>query len=95
MMHIMKPGKKGIRKSMIANRYLGKSNFERYDYVQYKNLKGFISGSTNGNAVLKDIDYNKIIDKVIHPKYLKLIRKKQNGFIIQSEKLNELNNIEK
>jgi len=94
-MHVIKPGKKGIRKSMIANRYLGKSNLERYDYVQYKDLKGFISGSTHGNAVLKDINYNKIIDKAIHPKYLKLIRKKQDGFIIQTENLNELNNIEK
>ena len=53
------------------------------DYVQFRNKKGFITGSSNGDATVKDI-YGKIClgQKRITVRKLKLIRHQQGQYLV-------------
>jgi len=74
-MHVHNYAKGGIRRSNIASKYLKGSLFKKDDFVLYNGMKCFISGSTNGYAVLKDINGNKLVKNSVTVKKLKLIRR--------------------
>lgn len=83
-LHVMKPSKGGIRRSTVASHWIGKSRLQRYDFVQYGNIKAFISGSTNGRPVLRNMDWTLAVDKSsVSAKSVKLIYRKKGSFIIQ------------
>jgi len=74
-MHVHNYTKGGIRRSNIAPKYLKGSQFKKDDFVLYNGMKCFISGSTHGYAVLKDINDNKMVKTAVTVKKLKLIRR--------------------
>ena len=60
------------------------------DYVQYRNKKGFITGSTNGSVTVKDIyGKNCIGQSSITVRKLKLIRHQQGQYLV--DRLKNLN----
>jgi len=73
-LHVHNYAKRGIRRSNIAPKYLKNSQFKKDDFVLYNGMKCFISGSTNGYAVLKDINGNKLVKSAVTVKKLKLVR---------------------
>ena len=62
-LHVMKPGKGGSRRSTIAPHKIGGSRFQRLDAVQWNGIEAFISGSTGGRPVLRDIYGNRVTEK--------------------------------
>jgi len=74
-MHMHNYTKGGIRRSNIAPKYLKNSQFKKDDFVLYNGMRCFISGSTNGYAVLKDINGNKLVKSSVAVKKLKLVRR--------------------
>jgi len=73
--------KGGIRRSNIAPKYLKDSQFKKDDFVLYNGMKCFISGSTHGYAVLRDINGNKLVKSSVTVKKLKLIRRSSGQFL--------------
>jgi len=73
--------KGGIRRSNIAPKYLKNSQFKKDDFVLHNGKKCFISGSTNGYAVLKDINGNKLVKNSVTVKKLKLVRRLSGQFL--------------
>ena len=59
-LHVHVPTKGGRRRSASASHWIGKSRFQRYDTVMWNGIKAFISGSTGGRPILRDIDWNLI-----------------------------------
>ena len=55
-LHVFNPKKGGVRRSAIANHWIGKSRLQRFDSVEWNGVKCFIFGSTHGRPVLRDID---------------------------------------
>jgi len=86
-LHVMKTGKKGARRSKVASHKIGRSRFQRYDMVMHEGKECFISGSTGGRPVLKDIDWNRVTEKQsVNVKEIKFVRRMRNGIIIQKVK---------
>ena len=82
-LHVAKYTKGGKRRSTVANKKIKNSHFRKGDYVQHQNKKGFITGSSNGDATVKDI-YGKIClgQKKITVRKLKLIRHQQGQYLV-------------
>ena len=82
-LHVVKYTKGGIRRSAVANKKINNSHFRMGDYVQHQNKKGFITGSTNGSATVKDI-YGKdcLGQNSITVRKLKLIRHQQGQYLV-------------
>lgn len=59
-LHVCNPKKGGIRRSSVANHWIGKSRLQRYDSVEWNGVRCFIFGSTNGRPILRDIDGNAV-----------------------------------
>jgi len=79
-LHVHNYTKGGIRRSNIAPKYLKSSQFKKDDFILYNGMRCFISGSTNGYAVLKDINGNKLVKNSVTVKRLKLIRRLSGQF---------------
>lgn len=55
-LHVCNPKKGGIRRSAVASHWIGKSRLQKYDSVEWKGVRCFVFGSTNGRPVLRNID---------------------------------------
>ena len=83
-LHVCNPKKGGIRRSAVANHWIGKSRLQRYDTVEWNGRRGFISGSTNGRPILRDIDWTLITPTdSVNSNAVKFIRRNK-GMLIQS-----------
>lgn len=60
-LHVCNPKKGGIRRSVVASHWIGKSQLQRFDSVEWNGVKCFIFGSTHGRPVLRDIDGKSVI----------------------------------
>ena len=82
-LHVAKYTKGGKRRSTVAKKKINNTHFRMGDYVQYRNKKGFITGSTHGAATVKDI-YGKscLGQDSITVRKLKLIRHQQGQYLV-------------
>ena len=89
-LHVVKYYKGGKRRSTVAKKKINNTHFRMGDYVQYRNKKGFITGSTHGAATVKDI-YGKscLGQDSITVRKLKLIRHQQGQYLV--DRLKNLN----
>ena len=55
-LHVYNPKKGGIRRGAVASHWIGKSRLQRYDSVEWNEIKCFVFGSTNGRLILRNID---------------------------------------
>jgi hypothetical protein len=86
--------KGGVRRSASASYWLngGKPSksgamFTMFDKVKFNGIVCFISGSSNGYAALRDINWNKIdgCKTVVTVNKLLLISRKYGGFIVEKK----------
>lgn len=84
-LHILKPTKGGVRRSNLAAHWIGKSQLQQYDYVEWNGYKAFISGSQNGRPYLKNFDDKYIMTPKasVNAKTVKFIRRKRGSMIIE------------
>lgn len=94
VLHIQKFSKGGVRRSASAPYWLngGKPSksgamFTMFDKVKFNGIVCFISGSSNGFASLRDINWNKIdgCKTVVTVNKLLLISRKYGGFIVEKK----------
>ena len=94
VLHIQKFSKGGVRRSASAPYWLngGKPSksgamFTMFDKVKFNGIVCFISGSSNGYAALRDINWNKIdgCKTVVTVNKLLLISRKYGGFIVEKK----------
>ena len=82
-LHVCKPAKHGIRRSAVASHWIGKSRLQRYDYVEWNGKYGFISGSSHGRPILRDIDGTLITPTAsVNAKAVRFINRNK-GFLMQ------------
>jgi len=79
--HVHNYIKGGIRRSNIAFKYLKNSQFKKDDFVLYNGMRCFITGSTNGYAVLKDINGSKQVKSAVTIKKLNFVRRPVGQFL--------------
>lgn len=85
-LHVVNPKKGGIRRSTIASHKIGKSRFQRFDMVRWKNKKCFIFGSTHGNVILRDIDGIKVHDKqAVSVKTINFLKRIKNNILVEEK----------
>ena len=83
-LHVANPKKGGIRRSAIASHKIGKSRFQRFDMVRWKGRECFISGSTGGRPVLRDIEGVKMHDKqAVNVKTIKFLKRLKNNILVE------------
>lgn len=81
MFAIQKRG--GVRRSCIASHKIGKSRFQRHDMVRWKGKECFISGSTKGRPILRDIEGIKMNDKQsVNIKTVKFLKRIRNNIAV-------------
>ena len=94
VLHMQKFSKGGVRRSASASYWLngGKPSksgamFTMFDKVKFNGIVCFISGSSNGYAALRDINWNKIdgCKTVVTVNKLLLISRKYGGFIVEKK----------
>lgn len=91
-LHVTKPKKCGIRRSCIASHKIGKSRFQRYDMVRWKGMDCFISGSTNGRPVLRDIDGLQVVNQPsVNIKTIKFLKRLKNNILMEEKNFRKLN----
>ena len=91
-LHVTKPKKCGIRRSCIASHKIGKSRFQRYDMVRWKGMDCFISGSTNGRPVLRDIDGLQVANQPsVNIKTIKFLKRLKNNILMEEKNFRRLN----
>lgn len=96
-LHVFKPAKGGKRKNEVAPHWIGKTQLQQYDVVEWNGHKAFISGSTNGRLYLKDIQGNYITTyesgakKSVNAKQVKFVRRKCGSMVIDVLVKNEMN----
>ena len=86
-MYSEKTHKRMWRQSHRAVKKIGGSKFRNGDYVRYKSTYGFIYGSSNGKAILKDINNVESVleghdGNVITTNKLIFIRHQQGQFLV-------------
>lgn len=82
-LHVANPKKGGIRRSTIASHKIGMSRFQRFDMVRWKGRECFISGSTGGRPVLRDIEGYKMHENAsVNIKTIKFLKRIKNNIII-------------
>ena len=82
-LHVCIPKRGGMRRSSIASHKIGKSRFQRFDMVRWKGRECFISGSTCGRPVLRDIEGIKMHDKQsVSIKTVKFLKRIRNNIAI-------------
>lgn len=83
-LHVCNPKKGGVRRSAVASHWIGKSMLQKYDSVEWKGVRCFVFGSTNGRPVLRDIDGKSITPNAsVNAK--EVIFKHRNNKIIMQE----------
>ena len=82
-LHVCNPKKGGIRRSAVASHWIGKSRLQRFDSVEWKGIRCFIFGSTNGRPVLRDIEGKSATPSAsVNAKELKFKSRKRNNMLI-------------
>ena len=93
-LHVANPKKGGIRRSAIASHKIGKSCFQRFDMVLWKGMECFISGSTGGRLVLRDIEGVKMHDKqAVNVKTIKFLKRLKNNILVEEKDFRKLNKL--
>ena len=93
-LHVANPKKGGIRRSAIASHKIGKSRFQRFDMVRWKGRECFISGSTGGRPVLRDIEGVKMHDKqAVNVKTIKFLKRLKNNILVEEKDFRKLNKL--
>lgn len=93
-LQVANPKKGGIRRSAIASHKIGKSRFQRYDMVRWKGRECFISGSTGGRPVLRDIEGVKMHDKqAVNVKTIKFLKRLKNSILVEEKDFRKLNKL--
>lgn len=93
-LHVANPKKGGIRRSAIASHKIGKSCFQRFDMVRWKGRECFISGSTGGRPVLRDIEGVKMHDKqAVNVKTIKFLKRLKNNILVEEKDFRKLNKL--
>ena len=91
-LHVANPKKGGIRRSAIASHKIGKSRFQRFDMVRWKGRECFISGSTGGRPVLRDIEGVKIHENAsVNIKTIKFLKRLKNNILMEEKNFRRLN----
>lgn len=84
-LHVANPKKGCIRRSAIASHKIGKSRFQRFDMVRWKGRECFISGSTGGRQVLRDIEGVKMHENAsVNIKTIKFLRRMRCSILVKS-----------
>ena len=82
-LHVFVPKKGGVRRSTIANHWIGKNRLQRFDTVRYNGADCFISGSSNGIPFLRDADWKKVTKtSIVNAKYVKFMSRKHSSLLI-------------
>lgn len=90
-LHVANPKKGGIRRSAIASHKIGKSRFQRFDMVRWKGRECFISGSTGGRPVLRNIEGVKMHDKqAVNVKTIKFLKRLKNNILVEEKDFRKL-----
>lgn len=82
-LHVVNTKKGGIRRSCIASHKIGNSRFQRFDMVRWKGRECFISGSTCGRPVLRDIEGYKMHENAsVNIKTVKFLKRLRNNMLV-------------
>ena len=91
-LHVVNPKKGGVRRNTIASHKIGKSRFQRFDMVRWKGRECFISGSTGGRPVLRNIEGVKMHDKqAVNVKTIKFLKRLKNNILVEEKDFRKLN----
>lgn len=83
VLHVANPRKGGIRRSCIASHKIGKSRFQRYDMVRWKEMDCFIFGSTNGRPILRNIEGVQVANcPSVNIKTIKFLKRLKNNILV-------------
>lgn len=83
-LHVFVPIRGGKRRSAIASHWIGKSRLQRFDTVKYEGKECFISSSTNGRPILKNIDWTKATPSPsVNSKNIKFLSRKHGSILYQ------------
>lgn len=83
-LHVANPKKGGIRRSCIASHKIGKSRFQRFDMVRWKDNDCFIFGSTNGRPILRDMEGKQIAEQPsVNIKTIKFVKRIKNNVLTE------------
>lgn len=92
-LRVANPKKGGIRRKTIASHKIGKSNFQRFDMVQWNGKECFIFGSTNGRLVLRDTEGTKVHENAsVNIKTVKFLKRLKNNILMEEKDFRKLNN---
>ena len=87
-LHVCNPKRGGVRRSCIASHKIGKSRFQRYDMVRWKGRECFISGSTGGRPVLRNIEGYKMHENIsVNIKTIKFLKRLRNNILVEEKGL--------
>lgn len=82
-LHVFTTKKGGIRRSAVASHWIGKSRLQKFDTVKYDGITCFISGSTHGMPVLRDVDWKQVAKKLyVNAKTVKFLSRKHGSLLI-------------
>ena len=82
-LHVCNPKKGGKRRSVVASHWIGTSRLQRYDKVEWNGIKCFISGSSSGRPVLRDIDRNLVTPtRDVNSKSVKFLSRKRSNLLV-------------
>ena len=83
-LHVQKPQKGGKRKRKAPKHWIDKTRFQKYDFVRFNSIKGFISSYTGDQVFIKDINWDLVYPKRITINKIKFIRRIKNGWLFTS-----------
>lgn len=84
-LHVFTPAKGGRRRSASASHWIGKSKLQRYDTIRWNGITAFISGSTNGRPILRDIDWKLVTPRTsVNHKTVTFLSRRNESIIIQT-----------
>lgn len=91
-LHVQNMTKGGKRRSTKASHTIGNSGLRRYDKVKWNGIECFISGSTNGRPILRNIDWTLATGKQasVNAKTVKKVSRKKGGFLKQCIKVHNV-----
>ena len=84
-LHVFLPSRNGVRRSTVASHWIGVTRLQRYDSVVWNGMRCFVSGSTNGRAILRDIDWKKVTDSAsVNAGTVTFLNRKHGSMIIKA-----------
>lgn len=84
-LHVHIPTKGGKRRSASASHWIGKSRIQKYDTIIWNGITAFISGSTGGRPVIRDIDWKLVsTSSSVNPKTVTFLSRRHGSLLIQS-----------